>query len=58
VLARAVGNRTISTASAAALVDLFAEARFSRHTMTEDHRDEAEQALRAVLTELRSGRRA
>jgi hypothetical protein len=53
-----VGNRTISTASAAALVDLFAEARFSRHTMTEDHRDEAEQALRAVLTELRSGRRA
>ena len=54
VLARAVGNRTISTGAAAALVDLFAEARFSRHTMTEGHRDDAEQALRSVLGELRS----
>ena len=54
VLARAVGNRTISSGGAAALVDLFAEARFSRHTMTEDHRDEAERALRTVLAELRS----
>lgn len=54
VLARAVGNRTVSTGSAAALVELFAEARFSRHTMAEGHRDEAERALRAVLTELRS----
>jgi hypothetical protein len=54
VLARAVRNRTISTGAAAALVDLFAEARFSRHTMTEGHRDEAEQALRSVLGELRS----
>jgi hypothetical protein len=54
VLARAVGNRAISSGSAAALVDLFAEARFSRHTMTEDHREQAERALRSVLTELRS----
>ena len=54
VLARAVGNRTISTGAAAALVDLFAEARFSRHTMTEGHRADAERALRSVLGELRS----
>ncbi|MCW1959698.1 MAG: DUF4129 domain-containing protein [Mycobacterium sp.] len=54
VLARAVGNRTISTRSAAALVDLFAEARFSRHTMTEEHREQAQQALRSVLDEVRA----
>lgn len=52
VLARAVGNRAISTGSADTLVDLFAEARFSRHTMTEVHREEAEQALRSVLNQL------
>jgi hypothetical protein len=55
VLARAVANRTVSTRSAATLVDLFAEARFSRHTMTEQHRDQAQQALRSVLEELRAG---
>lgn len=54
VLARAVRNRTIGPGSAATLVGLFAEARFSRHTMTEGHRDEAEGALRSVLGELRS----
>ncbi len=54
VLARAVGNRSISAGSAAPLVELFAEARFSRHTMTEDHREQAERALRSVLGELRS----
>ena len=54
VLARAVGNRTVSTGNAATLVELFAEARFSRHTMTEDHRDEAQRALLSVLGELRS----
>ena len=54
VLARAVGNRTISMRNAAVLVDLFAEARFSRHTMTEEHRDEAQQALRSVLDEVRA----
>ena len=56
VLARAVGNQTISTGNAAALVALFAEARFSRHTMTEGHRNEAERALRSVLAELGSSR--
>ena len=54
VLARAVGNRTISTRSASTLVELFAEARFSRHTMTEEHRDKAREALGSVLGELRS----
>ena len=39
--------------SASALVGLFAEARFSRHVMTEDHREQAERSLRAVLHELR-----
>jgi hypothetical protein len=37
------------------LVQVFAEARFSTHTMTEDHREMAEQALRAVLSDVRSG---
>ena len=55
VLARAVGNRVLRTASAAPLVQVFAEARFSTHTMTEDHRQSAEQALRAVLDDVRSG---
>lgn len=54
VLARAVGNRTISGGSATALVELFAEARFSSHTMTEVHREDAERALRTVLDEVRS----
>lgn len=55
VLARAVGNRALRADSAAPLVRVFAEARFSTHTMTEDHREVAEQALRAVLTDVRSG---
>lgn len=54
VLARAVGNRNVSAGSASTLVDLFAEARFSPHEMTEGHREVAEQALRQVLGELRS----
>ncbi len=53
VLARALGNRALSTGSATTLVDVFAEARFSRHVMTEDHREVAERALRSVLDELR-----
>ena len=53
VLARAVGNRALRTSSATTLVEVFAEARFSRHVMTEDHREVAERALRAVLDELR-----
>lgn len=55
VLARAVANRVLHTASAAPLVAVFAEARFSAHTMTEEHRGVAEQALRAVLADVRSG---
>ncbi len=54
VLARAVGNRTLSPASASELVALFTEARFSTHVMTEQHRRAAERALRSVLDELRS----
>jgi hypothetical protein len=56
VLARAVGQRAVSAGNASTLVELFTEARFSRHVMTEGHRDVAEQALRSVLGELR-GRR-
>ncbi|MGE2835287.1 DUF4129 domain-containing protein [Mycobacterium sp. SMC-4] len=52
VLARAVARRVLRADNAAELVDLFEEARFSRHVMTEQHRDEALQALRAVQREL------
>ncbi|MCB1266366.1 MAG: DUF4129 domain-containing protein [Mycobacterium sp.] len=52
VLARAVANGVLGVDSASALVELFAEARFSRHVMTEDHREQAERLLRAVLHEL------
>lgn len=52
VLARAVGTRTLSPTAASHLVALFTEARFSSHVMTEQHRQSAEQALRAVLAEL------
>ena len=54
VLARAVVNGAISPGSASTLVGLFTEARFSSHVMTEAHREEAEQALRSVLGQLRS----
>lgn len=54
VLARAVGNRALSPGNASRLVGLFAEARYSPHVMTEQHRQSAEQALRSVLGELRS----
>ena len=40
--------------SATQLVELFEEARFSPHVMNEGHRDVAVDALRLVLTELRS----
>ena len=56
VLARAVANRTLRTEDAAALVEVFAEARFSTHTMTETHREAAERALRGVLSDLRAVR--
>ncbi len=54
VLARAVANRAVQADTAAPLVQVFAEARFSTHAMTEHHRTVAERALRAVLDELRA----
>lgn len=52
VLARAVHHHALRADNAAGLVNLFAEARFSPHVMTEDHRAEAVQLLRLVLAEL------
>ena len=54
VLARAVATRAVSPANATPLVEVFAEARYSTHLMTEQHRQTAERALRSVLGELRS----
>jgi hypothetical protein len=54
VLARAVEHHALRADSATELVDLFEEARFSRHVMTEDHREAAVRALQLVLAELRS----
>ncbi len=54
VLARAVATRALSARTAAPLVEVFAEARYSSHVMSEQHRQTAEQALRSVLAELRS----
>ena len=54
VLARAVATRALSDGTASPLVDVFAEARYSTHVMTEQHRQTAERALRSVLGELRS----
>ena len=53
VLARAVDHHAVSAAGATELVDLFSEARFSPHVMTENHRDSAVAALQRVLTDLR-----
>lgn len=54
VLARAVEHHAIHPGSATELVNLFAEARFSPHVMTEEHREIAVRALELVLAELRS----
>ncbi len=54
VLARAVGQRALGPGSATALVELFDEARFSSHVMTEGHREAAVEALQQVLAELPS----
>ncbi len=54
VLARAVEHRALHADSATELVDLFEEARFSPHVMTEEHRETAVRVLRLVLDELRS----
>jgi hypothetical protein len=55
VLDRAVAHHALGPDSATQLVDLFDEARFSPHVMTEAHRDVAVQVLQTVLGELRSG---
>ncbi len=52
VLARAVDNRALRADSATELVELFEEARFSPHVMTETHRDAAVRVLERVLAEL------
>lgn len=52
VLARAVARRAVQADSAAQLVDLFEEARFSPHVMGESHRDDAVRALQVVQREL------
>ena len=54
VLDRAVAHHALGPDSATQLVDLFDEARFSPHVMTEVHRDAAVQVLQRVLGELRS----
>ncbi|OBK71783.1 DUF4129 domain-containing protein [Mycobacterium sp. 1274761.0] len=54
VLARAVEHRALRANSATELVELFEEARFSPHVMTEAHRETAVRVLRLVLDELRS----
>lgn len=52
VLARAVDNGALRADSATELVELFEEARFSPHVMTEEHRDAAVSVLERVLAEL------
>jgi hypothetical protein len=54
VLARAVEHHALRADSATELVELFEEARFSPHVMTEQHREVAVRVLRLVLAELRS----
>jgi Domain of unknown function (DUF4129) len=54
VLARAVAHHALHADSATRLVELFEEARFSPHVMTEAHRDMAVEVLRLVLADLRS----
>lgn len=52
VLARAVDRNALRADSATELVELFEEARFSPHVMTETHRDAAVRVLERVLAEL------
>ncbi|MGV0791965.1 DUF4129 domain-containing protein [Mycolicibacterium sp. XJ1819] len=52
VLARAVHRGALRADSATELVELFEEARFSPHVMTEAHRDSAVRVLRRVLAEI------
>jgi hypothetical protein len=52
VLGRAVARGALHADSATELVELFEEARFSPHVMTEAHRDAAVRVLERVLAEL------
>ena len=54
VLARAVEHHALHVDNAAELVNLFEEARFSPHVMSEAHRMSALRVLQFVLAELRS----
>jgi hypothetical protein len=54
VLARAVENHALHVDNASELVNLFEEARFSPHVMSEAHRMSALHVLQLVLAELRS----
>jgi hypothetical protein len=54
VLARAVENHALHGDSAAELVNLFEEARFSPHVMNEAHRESALSVLQLVLADVRS----
>ncbi|WP_231985468.1 DUF4129 domain-containing protein [Mycobacterium sp. E796] len=54
VLVRAVEHHALHAENAERLVNLFEEARFSRHVMSEGHREVAVDVLRLVLAELRS----
>ena len=54
VLARAVENHALHVDNAGELVNLFEEARFSPHVMSEAHRESAVGVLQLVLAELRS----
>jgi hypothetical protein len=54
VLARAVEHHALRADTATELVELFEEARFSPHVMTEEHREVAVRVLSLVLDELRS----
>ncbi|KUI03675.1 DUF4129 domain-containing protein [Mycobacterium sp. IS-3022] len=52
VLARAVASGALRSDSATELVDLFEEARFSPHVMSESHRNAAVHVMNRVLAEL------
>jgi hypothetical protein len=54
VLARAVETHALHIDNASELVNLFEEARFSSHLMSEAHRESALHVLQLVLAELRS----
>lgn len=54
VLARAVEHHALHADNATELVNLFEEARFSPHVMSEEHRSRALRVLQLVLADMRS----